>query len=467
MMAPARRGPVVSKLTATLLLFLAVGLCTSCEQERPHAPRNLLLITLDTTRADALSCLGGEPGTTPHIDELASRSTLFTHAVSETNVTNPSHLTILSGLRAVEHGVLSNLYRCPDDVDTLALAAGRAGARTAGFVATHHLGQSFGWQGFETLPEVATQLDAREVTDRALAWLDELDGEQPFFLWVHYFDPHTLYEPPADLAASAYDGAPSAGDGPRIVDQPYFDDFSNAGILAVRRWLGEARDPRWPRAMYAAELSDADRELGRLLDGLASAGRGEDTAVILTADHGESLGEHDIHYDHRGLHEPQLRVPLVVHVPSLPAGRSDALVSTLDVAPTASDVMGWPLQSPGVGLSLVPALGGEAVPALDRRTTFVHQNAKNLAVALRDGDWKLIWPVDLSHPQLPREPLLYHLGRDPEELHDLSAEEPERVAAMRARLEPWVRMGVVSADAPAHLDAAALQQLEELGYAGR
>lgn len=452
-----RVSSLVARVAAVLGLAVAGLIASGCREAPPR--HSAIVITLDTTRADALSSLGGRAGTTPHLDALAERGTLFSEARSETNVTGPSHVTILSGLRAIDHGVHWNGAPIPEQVETLPVALQREGWSTGGFVASRHLSAEMGWRGFDSLPGVEHQLTAREVTDRALEWLAGEAGE-PFFLWVHYWDPHMQYSPPPELAAEFYSRDPTAGTGPRLVDHPYFALFPRAGVA---EWLGDVRDPEWAKAMYAAELHSADAEIGRLLAAAEEAARGG-LVVAVTADHGESLGEHGIFYGHRGLYEPQLRVPLIVSVPGGPVQRASELVSTLDVAPTVAELLGVELGSPVSGTSLAQRVreGSDVAGLADR--VHVYENARNQGVAVRTGDWKLIVGIERSHPLYSGPPQLYDLGRDPGETVDRAAEEPERVAEMMARLEPWLELGVIQRGTMPHLDDEAVERLRALGY---
>ena len=448
-----------------IVRFLGLLLVTSayCGCVAPHPEgMNVLMITLDTTRADHVSPLGAEPRITPNLQAWSARSCLFTNAVSETNITNPSHLSIMTGLRAIEHGVMSNRVSVPESVDTLAEAMRRAGYRTAGFPAAPHLGRAMGWRGFDVLPEIRSLLGAEAITARAVAWLRE-NGDAPFFLWVHYFDPHVPYDPPADIAAKFYRGDRESGDGPRIADLDFFKRRRRSG--PVRAWLAATRDPEYPRAMYAGEVHYMDREIGHLLDQIEYLGLGNDTVVVVVADHAESLGEHGIFYAHSGLYEQQLRIPFIIGLPGLEPSRSDAFVSTLDVAPTISELTGVRLRHEPSGLSLVPLLLGEASSELAARSTFVHQNARNRAVAVRQDHWKLIWPVDQKWI-LWQPPQLYDLKADPEELVNLAAEQPGRVRAMRRLIQPWIDLGPVRSGSVSNLDEAVREELRALGYLG-
>lgn len=424
---------------------------------------NLLLVTLDTTRADYISCLGGDPRITPNLDALARRSVLFEHAWSETNVTDPSHLTIMTGLHAIDHGVLDNVTQVPERIDTLPQAMRRAGYETAGFVAVPHLGPNMGWRGFDVLPRPRARLSAAQMVDRATAWLGR-KRTRPFFLWVHFYDSHSMYTPPPDIAAEFYQGDPTAGNGPPIASAPYFKKVQVGAALA--EWLGDARDLKYPRAMYAAQIHYVDRELKRLFAKLDEMGHTRDTVIIVVADHGESMDEHGIYYDHNGLFEPQIRIPLIVHVPGQPASRCPLPVITLDIVPTLVELMGVEFKQSPRGQSLLPVLLGRHSETLARRTSFIHQNAHNVGVAIRDGDWKLIWPIMMNHPVLSPKPQLFNLSKDPNELDNLATAYPQRVAALRHRVEPWIHAGLVHLGTAPHLDQAALDALRSLGYLG-
>ena len=435
---------------------LGLALCVAwlgCGTGAP-SPQNLLLVTFDTTRADHVAGFGGSPQTTPTIAGLAMRSAVFVEARSESNSTNPSHVSIMSGLPLRAHGVANNYTRLPEAVDTLPEAFARAGFETAGFVAVTHVGERLGWRGFERLASPESRFVAREVTDRAVAWLAQRTP-RPFFLWVHYFDPHMTYQASPDTARAFYQGDPRAGDGPPIREWP--DYRASVRPDAFNRWLHDVRDPAWPRAMYAAALHEADAALARLLDAVPR----DTTAVILAADHGESLGEHGVFYDHVGLYEQQLRIPLLVHLPGAPPTRSALDVTTLDLAPTVVALFGLELGHDLPGRSLLPVVQGGFDAGLAARTRFVHEHAHHSGAALREGDWKLVWqrePTRLLGSGLQ----LFHLGRDPDEQHDLTTREPERLASMLARLAalaPPPEPGTVRTPDPETRD-----RLRALGY---
>ncbi|MGH7857426.1 MAG: sulfatase family protein, partial [Candidatus Binatia bacterium] len=332
------------------------------------------------------------------------------------------------------------------------------------FPAAPHVGEDLGWRGFDRLEPARGEITAEEVTNRILGWLGARDGSRPFFAWLHYWDPHTPYAPPGAVASAFYAGDPFSGDR-RLADRPFLQKTHVGKDLM--KWLGERRDPEYPSAMYAAEVHFVDRELGRVLRLLEERSLAERTVIVVVGDHGESLGEHEIFYNHIGLYETQLRVPLIVRVPGLPAGvRSATPVTHLDLAPTLAELFGVSLRHRPEGSSLVRLLAGNPAPDLEGDRRLVHEHAYNHQVALRSGVWKLIWPITrkTKNPALIGEPALYDLTTDPNERHDLASERPEVVAELAASLRAWTHVGRVPNGHDPKLNRAAVDRLRALGY---
>jgi len=406
----------------------------------PLAGKNLLLVTLDTTRADFLSCYNGPPGLTPTLDRLAAQGAILLRATSQTNVTNASHVAILSGLYAADARVMGNHARIPEDVDTLASAFGRAGYATAAFVACRHLGPLvLGLRGFEQYRAPDALSTADEIVDDFLTWLDRGDG-RPFFAWVHFFDPHAPYEPPERYRSLFYSGDPTEGSAPPLAEDPDFLRSTDT----VRERFGAVRDRSYPVEMYKGEIRFVDDELGRLLERLHTLGLDSTTAVTVLADHGESLGEHGIYYMHKELFETNLRIPWIMRVPGFPQGiRVETPVTQIDFAPTVVELFGVRLdgEAPRRGTSLARVLRGESDPALEGRESLVHESANNLSVAVRQGPWKLV--VKNGEPVVRGEPVaLYRLDHDPDELENLAAREGERVRELRPKTDRWTALGI-------------------------
>jgi arylsulfatase len=302
-------------------------------------PPAVLLVTIDTLRADHLGCHGYPRPTSPVVDALAAGGVRFATARSQASLTAPSHASILSGTLPAWHQVRTNGDVLPAQVDTLAKWFRAAGWRTAGFVSNAVITGVVGFdEGFEHFDD---RLDAIEATrpqpervatatvDAALAWLGAHRSER-FFVWLHLEDPHGPYVPPAADAAPFLAAAASE---PRRALSILTDDSGRDGIPRYQAVGGET-DAAAYVARYDGEIRYFDRELGRVLAALREWGIAP--FVVLTADHGEALGEGGYWFAHgHALTEDQLRVPLILHGPGVPAGRVvSAPVDTLDIAPT-------------------------------------------------------------------------------------------------------------------------------------
>ncbi len=474
--------------------------------------RNLLLITIDTLRSDHLGCYGDREAETPRIDALAAEGVLFEQAISQIPLTGPSHTTMLTGLYPVSHGATTNGRRPRRVGAGLPAALAGAGYRTAAFVSgftlTHQasgLGRWFDrydddlspWSwlpepaSHARLPRLATMLGPRlghewrpverraeATTGRATAWLRG-HGERPFLLWVHYFDPHRPYDPPAPFDRRfdpSYDGEADGG---------WFDGAEHARVRAT------PRDAEHLRALYSGEIAYTDTQVGRLLDALVEAELDDSTVVILTADHGESLGEHDYWFDHsERLYEPSLKVPLIVRLPDRAGGgrRVRTPVRLVDLAPTAAELAGVELPVEPEGVSLVGALAGGPVrerPALSAvRGSQAFPEKSVWSVRYRGH--KLIrtsaWWMD--HIRFPPARELYDLRSDPAEESNLlalaRAREPESeprpaadgaeapvdpaLAELESLLAAWVARGDGEGREGPGADDDLRRQLEALGY---
>jgi arylsulfatase A-like enzyme len=380
-----------------------------------------------------LGAYGRPAAKTPNLDRLAAGGTLYTRAYSPVPETLPAHTSMMTGLYPPSHGVRLNLsFRLPSAAETLAERLAQRGFRTAAVTASRVLARRYGLdQGFAVYDDpprqrVQTERSAEGVTTRALAAADGF-GRDRFFLWAHYYDPHSPYEPGEPFAAPAGSRAESP-------------------------------------ELYALEIAYMDHWIGKLLRGLEARQLLERTAILVAGDHGEGLGEHGETYHTLFVYEATQRVPLLVHGPGVPAGRRvDDLVSPVDVFATALALLG--VEPPaGVSSAPLPGLGlGDDVPAR-RRRVFSESMAPPLRFgwaglqAVRSGEWLYI--------RAPREEL-YDLAADPAERRNLASEDPARLAALRGALgrtltempaAPW---STEATNQPDEEDRAAL---EALGY---
>ena len=363
-------------------------------------PLSLLLVTIDTLRADHLGCYGDGDASTPAIDRLAAEGVLFEQASTCVPVTLPSHASILTGTYPVFHGVRNNgAYRLDDAALTLAEILRGRGWRTGAVIAAYPLLARFGLaQGFDTYddalpPERERQIGYREKSAEEVsrAGLDFLakDAEPPFFLWLHYFDPHIPYAPPEPFAG---------------------------------RFRGKP---------YDGEIAFVDEQIGRVLERIRRPDLASRTLVVLMSDHGEGLGEHGEWTHGVFLYESTLRVPLMMALPGvLPAGRRVATpVSSIDVLPTVLDLLRVPVPDEVQGESLRPLFEGSAaaprVILAESEMPRENYGWSGLA-AIREGGLKLI--------RAPRREL-YDLSADPHEAEDRSSARPEEAARLAADLD--------------------------------
>jgi arylsulfatase A-like enzyme/Tfp pilus assembly protein PilF len=422
-----RRRIVVAAVLVAAALALAAAFWASSRPRRP----NLLLVTIDTLRADHVGVYGARDTSTPNLDALAARGVRFAHAEAAVPLTGPSHATILTGLYPPVHGVRDNiLFSLDSRHRTLASLLESAGYRTAAFVGAYPVAATFGFrQGFDTwsenfkespIPGSGAQRPANEVVDDALGWLAG-PGPGPFFAWLHLYDPHAPYDPP----------------------EPYRSAF--AGRL------------------YDGEIAFADAELGRVFAWLRTSGHESDTVVVVLSDHGESLGEHREVTHAVLLYEATLHVPFLVAGPSVPVGRAvEGRVATVDIVPTLLELLGVPPAPETNGRDLGPAMRGERLRSEPLYAESLYGRLNFRWSALRSwtsDDWKV---VQGSRTEL------FNLSEDPRETRDLSAQEGPRVEGMRAALQAALARMAPQGDqartAAVTPDSEAM--LRSLGYVG-
>jgi tetratricopeptide (TPR) repeat protein len=417
-------------LAATFVALLAAGFwLTRGATSQRERNLSVLLVTIDTLRADALGAYGRKDTLTPWIDRLAREGVLFKDAHAHNVTTLASHANVLSGRHPTEHGVRDNAgFRFPAGIETIATLLKAGGYRTGAFVSAFPLDSRFGLaRGFDVYDDRFVDAQARPVfleqeraapSTIALAqgWI-RAGGDAPWFCWVHLYEPHAPYAPPEPFAA------------------------------------------RFPGRPYDGEVAAADAALGALLEPLLQAGRNGRTLVVLTSDHGESLGEHGEATHGIFAYEATLRVPLVLYQPRILRPRVvPAPARHVDVLPTVLDALALPVPEGLAGRSLLAAAAGEPV-------AFVSTYFEALSGQLNRG-WAPLQGViheRAKYVDLPI-PELYELASDPSEARNLAASRPQALEALRARLAPY-RAGDGRAR-PSRESAATLERLRSLGYLG-
>jgi len=459
----------VRRLASCLALWAACG----CGAPAPRP--NLLLISIDTLRADRLACYGGPRGLGRALCELADAGTRYTWAFATAPATAPSVASILTGLYPRSHGVSQHGRSVLGaEVPTLAAALREAGYATAAFVSNPVLerGKRLD-RGFDVYDDEMPRHErnrpgyreraARETTDAALAWARS--APEPRFLWVHYQDPHGPYEPP---------GAAPPRDPPRGEVLPLLDDDSGQGGIPAYQALPGARTREAYASRYDAEIRQLDRQIARLVRGLDGLGR--PPFAIATADHGEALGEDGYFFAHgHSVGLDQIRVPLLVR-PAEPHAAVTVVqpVSLVDVAPTLLAAAGLPAPERADGRELPASLPGAAAEAADGPRALFAEHGRQIAVVR--GDRYLARDRD---PGRAVGPDGRPWGRKAPALPERSAELPAEPAAPlpayvdpaadRAALEPLLETFLGSAQTPAthrpEVPAETEARLRALGYA--
>ena len=406
---------------------------------------NVLIITLDTTSADALGVYGQERDTTPSIDRFSAGGVIFDQAATAQPSTLPSHATIMTGKLPFTHGARANAgYVLSEDNETLAEIFQGKGYVTGAEIAAPVIGRrTLLDQGFATYRDLDSydsrrklvnifnggenrevelvERDGADITRRGLEFLRR-NQKEPFFLWLHYFDPHVFYAAP-----------------------PPFDK-------------------RFKDAPYYAEVHYTDFNVGRILTELRRLGIDDKTLVVITADHGESLGEHDEISHSYFVYESTMHVPLIFVAPGVFEGgrRVSAPVRTVDIAPTILDLAGFSPMKGVEGISLVGLIRGEGRdPGFDlygESFEPLSMFGTNVLRFLRRGNWKYIHKL---------RPELFDLATDPNELNNVLDQHPGRATTMRQNLVSWVEEKKVARDGNrVQLDEAEIAQLNALGYVG-
>jgi len=442
---------------------------------------NLVLVTLDTYRADHLSLLGNRAVSTPTLDYFARKNVYFPNAVCPLPETAPSHASMLTGLHPLDHGVMDNASPLGQQAETLAEFLKGHGYSTAAFVSAYSLDRDLRLdQGFDVYdddftrrvrgyndlairqlaillrfkfgqPAEMTELErpAEYTNGRAMEWLARHYTEN-FFLWVHYFEPHTPYIPHG-LQGFEVNGTPA---------DPALD---HVAILDERRNTYSEDEAVKLRSLYAEECSHLDRRVGDFFLLLEDYEVFDNSVIIVIGDHGESLGEHDVMFSHMGLYDPSIRVPFMLRAPAL--GDEHVVVPdqvrVQDVFPTALSLLGFRYAAALDGRDLVPRIRGQETGDLQALLTGrMGTLGSGMYVGLRESAWKYL---RTPPPESAEE--YYRLLEDPDELNNVAAEEAQAVQAVRSAVNAVI--GGTSVGEPAggtDLDAEQCERLRMLGY---
>ncbi len=449
-------APGLSRLLLAASVLCCVWLGCVREVSRPH----IVLITADALRADHLSVNGYRRKTSPNIDEFADVAWHFTRTITVIPKTGPSFATFFTGRHPREHGVRANFTAIPLELPTLAERLRAVGYRTAAFVSNPVLRENMGFaRGFDHYEVHERQDGVRRVNRAFLRWGRRGVWDRPTFVWLHYIDPHGPYAPPDEFEAAFVDdewarstqrvslSAPKGGTPNKVL----------GSVPTYQRRDAEDRVAVYV-ARYDAEIRFVDHAFGEIVAFLRDRRLFDPSLVIFTSDHGESLGEHDLYFEHGWFaYEPSLHIPLMIKRPHQTQGRVvPDLVSNLDLLPTLlARVGGEDIETSGI--DLFGSIGDRPPLPIESSDHYPQK-----FFGLRTPRWKYLRNASDASEEL------YDLHEDPSETRNLEKREPARLFGMRRSLDELLRTLSRRASAPATShpadDPETLERLEALGY---
>lgn len=446
-----------------ITLCIILGFLLPVQPASGAEPPNILLLFIDTLRADHMSLYGYERATTPNIDAFAAGATTFARAYSPSSWTRASFASYFTGLYPSVHGCEDEQGKLDPSLQTLAERLRERGYATAGFFANYNISASWGFaQGFDIYehppanagyPGDYQLADAAQINRRVFHWLQHESSDQPWFLFVLYIDPHDPYLPHADHSY----GTPPAPEvnGSRPYLEAIKDRKPDPDLVRIQEYI---------RGLYDGEIAYVDTHVGRLLELLDREGLAEDTVVIISADHGEGLWDHRQYRGHgKQVFEEQILVPLIVRWPgrSSPGSRVREPVPVFSFFGALAEAYGLAAVDEHQAGSLLPLLAGDQYEA----PILIEENLKNAPFrALIDWPWKLI------HNDGSRQKDLYQLEQDPYEMRSLRYLDRKRVARMVAALDSishlnsFLQPRFSGTDSVPELSEEEQRELRALGY---
>ena len=428
-MAQAENKTHRKTISILLATIIVAGIGVWLVMARQPQIKRVILISIDTCRADHLSCYGFDRATTPQIDAIAGEGILFANAHTPVPLTLPAHCSMLTGTYPIYHKVHANLdYKLGDSHNTLAEILQVQGYDTAAVVSSvvmhHDVGIGQGFDQYFDGPERtfgAFEQVGQETTRQAIEFLQQ-QRQQPFFLFLHYFDPHTEYTPP----------------------EPYATEYADD--------------------LYSGEIAYTDMCIGQVIDQLKSMGLYESTLIIITSDHGESLGEHNESTHGYYIYQSSIHVPLIIRAPGMKRmQRIDQLVCLVDIVPTILGYLDLPIPAHIQGFDLSGNSPGN-LPELQNRDIYYES-----ILPARNFDCNPLWGIlhdKWSYIHTIRAEL-YDRQADPRQLNNLAEENIQRTRAMHQRLEEMKEQwSSQDGDNQIELDPLTRKQLESLGYLG-
>jgi len=397
---------------------------------------NVIVIVVDTLRADHLGCYGYEHNTSPALDALAADGALFESFWSPCIPTHPGFTSIFTGVHGVQHGIVSqgrpDAALSPEFQTLPTMLRGWNGCNT---VAVDSLGPGHPWfyAGYDHYV-LSRNGSADWIADAALKWLRSY-GDEPFFMFLHPWDPHSPYLPPEQYKTRFTDSDPAEHDEEEwasVTQQLVYPFFK--GFLYER--MGGPKNFDYIRGQYDADIRSCDDRLGELFQGMKDLGLWDNTAVLVTADHGESMTEHHVFFEHHAIYDCVLHIPMIARIPgqSVAGTRVPGMFQHIDIAPTVCDIVGREHSPQFMGKSLLPAACGESDAGHD--AIYATEASRVARWAVRTPEWKLMKLVDPGQYHVDYDEL-FHVSDDPDETVNLIQERPDIVTELELQLLHW------------------------------
>ncbi|RMF92084.1 MAG: hypothetical protein D6734_13040 [Candidatus Schekmanbacteria bacterium] len=476
-----------------MCFLLLIFIITGCGREKGFTLKhpNILLVSVDTLRADHLKCYGYPFETSPFIDSIAERGALIKNAVSVSPSTLPSHTSLLTSLIPRKHGVVRNGYILSNNLLTLQKILKNEGFTTAAFVSSYALSSNFNFnQDFDLYDEKfdknrypgqqKIERAANKTTDAVIKYLKEYSAKKPFFIFLHYIDPHWPYSPPPNYS--------------RLFNPSYRGNFDGGmkSIYSLRSKLAKGEtvsdeDKKQAEALYDGEIRFVNDQFKKLFSELQSEEKLQHTIIVFTADHGETFFEHDGYLDHSPrVYETTIHIPLILYYePKIKSGiKINKLVSNIDIAPTILELAGIKIPDEYEGKSFANLLVGENEKGSNREQLYVFSESTRKAPYLENGVNEYLlkaknkWPNDpfaksirgrkwkyIETPYLGREEF-YDIKNDPNERNNLINSNDNRIKSEIVRFRNLLDFykKIYVPPAVKYIDRKSIENLKSLGY---
>ena len=464
--------------TMPILIAISLLFCSCSEKKESGKGSNVLLITIETLRTDQIGCYGGANNLTPNLDAFAAQGVLFEGMITPVPRTNPSLASLLTGLYPPHHGVRNMNVPLSEDITVLPGILSDSGYKTGAVISHPSLYIKLGFNnGFDHYDcEWDAHKVAEDTTDTALSWIKS-NKEELFFMWIHYFDPHWFYCPPAEFEekyATPFDGTWKSC---RDLDITKVSRSTRGEIVFNNTMSDEERE--YIRSLYRGEIAYTDEQVGRLLRELKKLKLTDNLLVIISADHGESLGEHDFYFEHGAYtYDVNIKIPCLVRFPSkhpysqYAGKRIKGQKVNTDILPTILEFLDLPLPENLDGMSLIPSIVGEEInPRLafgESGKQYFVNNPKRYLPGIK-GKWYFVRDENRKLICIPNKDNgiweFYNLESDPKETKNIYDPQEPEIKLLQNELKKWMAMATtVSPPRELEYTPAIRKKLRMLGY---